>query len=1141
MSSFGLSGTNAHVVIEQAPDVVAAPAQTAGPAVTTLVVSGKTPQRVASWASVLADWMEEPGAGVALADVAHTLNHHRPRHGRFATVCARDRAEAVAGLRALAAGQPAVGVAGPHEGLCGPGVVFVYSGQGSQWTGMGQQLLADEPAFSAAVAELEPDFVAQTGFSLQQTLAAGQPVTGIAHIQPVVVGMQLALTALWRSYGVSPDAVIGHSMGEVSAAVVAGALTPADGLQVIATRSQLMSRLSGQGAMALLELDATDTEAVIADHPEVSVAVHASPRQTVIAGPPEQVDAVIATVAAQDRLARRIDVDVASHHRIIDPVLAPLRQALSNLMPRAPTIPVLSTTYDHADTPPVFDANHWADNLRHPVRFHQAITQAAQHHHTFIEISPHPLLTHAITETVESVKPTCAVRVTSAMNRDQHETVFFHTQLAEVGVIASGVATGRLADIPHPPWQHSTFWVADRSGLGELKSTHPLLGVHMELPSGRDHVWQADVGTDVCPWLSDHKVHGQPILPAAAFIEIALAAGSEAFGLPAPALSVTQLEVEQMLPIDGHTQITTQLHHGPDGIASVEVCSRSVNGNWRRHAVARVAERQTDTPRGRRGAPVGSWDTEVSPADFYATLRKSGQHHGPAFTALTRIVRRSNGSSETEITLPEEASRHPGFRIHPVMLDAALQSIAAAMSDRTIAEAAEVSYLPVSFEEITVFGCVARHARCHAEVMDLDGGGKLGRVIVTDDAGNPAAELTGIYLRRVERRAVPLPLAQKIFDTAWAHSPALPEDARAASPGSWLVLTDDTDVDIMADEFAARWRSPIRRVITAKLADESAVLAAFAECGADAVRPPAGIVVFVGGGSTDLSQAVTRARDSIWSICSMIRGVVAGWHERSPRLWLVTRRGLVVDSDETGDPAIGALKGLIRVLAYEHPDLRATLVDQDGSPDDLETLIGELCSPELDDVVAWRSGRRHAERLSRATLKPVERQPVVKAGAAYVVTGGLGGLGMVVARWLVDGGAGRIVLNGRNSPSDEHRKVLAGLEGRADIAVVTGDIAMPGVADGLVAAAEESGLELRGVVHAAAVIDDSLLVAMSRESLERVWAPKAARRAAAARSHGRPGTGLVGWVLLCRFATRLAGAGGICMRKRLARWSRSVA
>ena len=159
-------------------------------------------------------------------------------------------------MRALAAGRPAPGVVGPHEGPCGPGTVFVYSGQGSQWAGMGRQLLADEPVFAAAVAELEPVFVEQVGFSLRQVLAGGEPVTGIDRMQPVLVGMQLALTALWRSYGVEPDAVIGHSMGEVTAAVVAGALTAADGLQVIATRSRLMSRLSGQGAMALLELDA---------------------------------------------------------------------------------------------------------------------------------------------------------------------------------------------------------------------------------------------------------------------------------------------------------------------------------------------------------------------------------------------------------------------------------------------------------------------------------------------------------------------------------------------------------------------------------------------------------------------------------------------------------------------------------------------------------------------------------------------------------------------------------------------------------------------------------------------------------------------------------------------------------------------
>ena len=192
------------------------------------------------------------------------------------------------------------------------------------------------------------DFVEQTGFSLWQVLAAGEPVVGIDRIQPVLVGMQLALTELWRSYGVEPDAVIGHSMGEVTAAVVAGALTPADGLRVIATRSRLMSRLSGQGAMALLELDPESAKALIADYRGVTLAVYASPRQSVIAGPPEQVDAVIAAVAAQDRLARRIEVDVASHHPIIDPVLPELRSALADLTPRRPTIPVITTTHDHA-------------------------------------------------------------------------------------------------------------------------------------------------------------------------------------------------------------------------------------------------------------------------------------------------------------------------------------------------------------------------------------------------------------------------------------------------------------------------------------------------------------------------------------------------------------------------------------------------------------------------------------------------------------------------------------------------------------------------------------------------------------------------------------------------------------------------
>jgi len=461
VSSFGFGGTNAHIVLEQAPES-AAPAATEAPPVTTLVVSGKSIERLAELATTLADWMTGAGSQIPLADVAHTLNHHRTHHGTFATVCAADRDDAVAGLRALAAGQPATGVVGPHAGQCGSGTVFVYSGQGSQWAGMGRQLLADEPAFAAAVAALEPDFVAQLGFSLHDVLANGEPVEGSVRVQSVLVGIQLALTELWRSYGVEPDAVVGHSMGEVSAAVVAGALTPAEGFSVIANRSRLMSELADKGAVALLELDATAAEALIAEYPGVTVTVYSSPRQTVVAGPTESVDAVIAAALERNVFARRVNMEVASHTAMMDPILAELRASLAPLVPQEPRIPVISTV-ENADPAKLFDADHWVANVRNPVRFSQAIASAGATNCTFIEISPHPILTRAISDTLDDPgSGNSHHHSIGTLQRDANDTVAFHTGL-------NATHTGRAPlgehppephpEIPTTPWRHSRHWI----------------------------------------------------------------------------------------------------------------------------------------------------------------------------------------------------------------------------------------------------------------------------------------------------------------------------------------------------------------------------------------------------------------------------------------------------------------------------------------------------------------------------------------------------------------------------------------------------------------------------------------------------------------------------------------------------------
>ena len=531
VSSFGVSGTNAHVVVEQAPAVEPVVGQPA-PVVSTLLVSGKTPARVASTAAVLAEWMAGEGAGVALADVAHTVNHHRTRHRTVAAVCARDHAQAVAGLQALAAGDTAPGVVRPHEGLRGSGTVFVYSGQGSHWTGMGRRLLADEPAFAAAVAELEPVFVEQVGFSLQQVIADGEPVSGDAQVQPVVMGLQLALTELWRSYGVEPDAVIGHSMGEVTAAVVAGALSPADGLKVIATRSRLMSRLAGQGAVALLEMDAEASAALIADFAGVSVAGYVSPRQTVIAGPVAPVDAVIAAVTEQDRFARRVNMEVASHTAMMDPILPELRAALADLNPEQPNLQFFSTAVE-ATTAPLLDAEYWVANVRQPARLSRAVTAAARDHATFVEISAHPILTHAVTETLESARH----QSIGTLWRDGDETIGFHTNL-------NTIHTGQPPRTPHPPephpvlpttpWHHTRHWKTHENRVetaGSKPRPGTVLGQHIVVATAPPaHLWQARLAPDATPYPGRHRVHGTELVPVSVLVQTLSAAAAELDG-----------------------------------------------------------------------------------------------------------------------------------------------------------------------------------------------------------------------------------------------------------------------------------------------------------------------------------------------------------------------------------------------------------------------------------------------------------------------------------------------------------------------------------------------------------------------------------------------------------------------------------
>ncbi|RSN45547.1 type I polyketide synthase [Actinomadura sp. WAC 06369] len=1027
VSGFGFGGTNAHVVLEAAP----APEPRVQPAaVRTFPLSDTADDRVRDHASALASWLRDTdaGAAAALPDLARTL-HGRAGRGRArAAVAARDRAGLVDGLTALAEGRPHPGVV-TGSALGTPGrPVWVFSGYGAQRAGMARRLLEEEPAFAEAIDDLDGLFAEEGGPALWDLLESGAEPGGPAETMPVLFAIQLGLARMWASYGVTPAAVIGHSMGEVAAAVVAGALTPQDGVRVICRRSRLLTRLVGGGAMAVLGASAAEVGRLAGDLPEVYAAVHSSPKQTVVTGDAGQVAEIVERAEAEGRLARMVKAEGAGHSPQVDPLIPELRELLAGVgaergTPLADGIVLYTTALDDpravsaADA--TLDAGYWAANLRNPVRLTDAVAAASEDgHRTFVEVNAHPILAHAVGETLDG----SGALVTHTLKRapkgqETDDTVTFHAQLARLaahGLAVAAPADGAITDVPSSPWRHERHWVDLSARADRGRDEHPLLGAHVELPGEDRHAWRADVGLAARPWLAGLAVHGLPVLPVAAYAEMALAAGASALGTGA--VRVNSLWIERPLALAEHTTVTTTWTEDEQ---RVEIHARTPAGTWTRLASADVGE--DDRP----PAAEPAADTGGLP----------------------------------EVPAAERGSRH--YRLHPEVLDRCL----AVLSAEAAALAGDGVWLAETIGGLRVHGPTHRGGRVRATARHGEDG-VLGTVVLHGPGGEVLLEATGIVLRRTERPDVPVPLHDKLVEVVWDETAApgpAPEDG-----GAWLLLSDEDD------------------------ALAAAVAAGLEECGRTVIRhrptaaPPddhpmdehrvAGVVLVPSAGLVD--------EDLVLAVARISRTLPDG-----PRFYVATRTAVPVLDGEAGEPAHGFVRALTRVLAFERTVQRATHVDVDRPADLVAELLADGDAREVAWRGGVRYVARLAP--GAAPEPPAKRKRIVRRGGAYVITGGYGGIGLVTARLLAERGAGRIVLSGRRGPDDAAEKVIARLrESGVDVGIVLGDIAAPGTAERLVRVAQEGGVRLRGVVHGAGAIDDRLIADLGPDDLHRVWTAK---------------------------------------------------
>ncbi|GAA4519798.1 hypothetical protein GCM10023096_41460 [Nonomuraea ferruginea] len=588
VSSFGYGGTVAHIVLEQAPPAQEAP----GDEVTgerLFPLSAASEQALRQYAGKLADHLD---SGLDLASAGHTLALRRTHLARRAVVVGAGADELAAGLRRLAEDVPAEAVlTGDVLPEPGPGPLWVFSGQGCQWRGMGRELLA-VPEFASLVDEVEPIFAEEIGFSPRQVLADGELDT-IDRVQTMIFVMQLGLARLWNAYGVAPEAVIGHSVGEIAAAVTAGAMSVADGARLICRRSRLLRRAEGKGAMVMVGLSFEEAAHRLAGRTDLVAAIASAPGSTVLSGDVAAVEEVVNEWPAEGIVVRRVASDVAFHSPHMEPLAVELAAATADLSFGAPRIPMYTTALADPRSTPILDGAYWAANLRDPVRLAAATTAAAQDgYRVFLEISPHPVVAHSVTETL-SENGFEDVFVGTSLRRNQPEAATF---LVAVGTAhCHGVdvdwsrlqPAGGLADLPPYAWQHRRHWreaYADDGNRGHDVHSHTLLGAATSLAGSRTRMWRTSLEDANRPYPGSHALNGVEIVPAAVLVNTFLHAAEDE--------DVTLTDVEMTHPLMTAERRQVQVVHEPP---AVRLAARTPAGPgepepaWLVHVTADVA------------------------------------------------------------------------------------------------------------------------------------------------------------------------------------------------------------------------------------------------------------------------------------------------------------------------------------------------------------------------------------------------------------------------------------------------------------------------------------------------------------------------------------------------------------------------
>ncbi|ATB40500.1 polyketide synthase [Cystobacter fuscus] len=1136
LSSFGFSGTNVHIVLEEAPLLTRTPVEKDRP-VHVLTMSAKTE---AALDALVEEHERALPDDVALGDWCYTANVGRSHFEHRAAVSGATAAGLRAGLARLRA-EKIRPKREARRGTESPRPVFLFTGQGSLHPGVGRELYETQPAFRTALQRCSKALEGLLEHRLETILfgeASATLLEDSCHAQPALVALEYSLSELWASWGVVPEVLIGHSLGEYTAAVVAGVFSIEEALRLVVERARLASQAPGEGAMLAIAANLeTVTQAIAPYAGIVSFAAINGPEDMVISGDKSAVLKVAEEFERRGIHRKLLRISQGYHSPHMEPVLGKLAEAFRGVKFSAPRIPLASTLEGRFVVDEITRPEYWCRHLRQPVLFAKGLSLLReQGHRMFLEVGPAPILAGIGRRVFPEADELCWL---PSLRPAEGETAQILSSLGELYVRGCEIDWAafdvpferRQLSLPTYPFQRERYWIETGEGGSrqyaperELSrgDVHPLLGAPLALAGAKEARFAARLSAREPAFIGEHRVLGTTLLPAACYVEMALGAAHHADPRERP-IELKAIELERPLVFKEAVRNDVQTVLTPEeGSTRFEIYSQGsgADRSWVRLAHGRVAEGLE------RGARV-DLAKELFPrfsqprptTSFYEMMERGGLEYGPSFQGIDELRFEKNGCL-AHVRLPDSHILGVGnYWLHPLLLDACFQAVAAVFMEEVPASGESRQRIPVGIERLRWFkkpgSSVWVHVRgdersmASSEVLSTD-------LRIFDEDGEPIAEVEGLLLKQFDRSAVMASFSDSwrefLFELVWREqrAPGAREQV-PTRPGRWLLLADSGGVGTQLKERVLQHSGTCvtvtqgagyervdpdhYRLDPTDAASFDRLLREVSEGGAAPT-----VVACLWGlderGATGLSaeglaDATARSTAGVLHLTQALAR--APWAQR-PVLWLATRGAVAAaPADAVEGLTQVPIWGLGRAAAIEHPELGCRLVDLDTSEDAPARLFQLIVQPPEENMMALRGGQLLGARLARPGKASSRTTPVrILADGTYLITGGLGALGLATAEWLVRSGARHLVLTGRGEPGAEAKATISALTASGcQVTVARADVSRLEDVQRLVDEISARGSRLRGIFHSAGVLDDGVMLLQDRERFSRVFAPKA--------------------------------------------------